>query len=160
MLPHQWQLYKSLRCAALAEAPYAFSTTLEDARQRSDEDWQHITRQYASHPNSHTYFAYVDRSPCGMAACVISGDEVELYGVWVDPAYRRKGIGRALIAYARQWSQAKGAAQLRVGLFEDNLTALEFYRSVGFIDSGQIDPVLSKDTRRVLLFIISLRSGH
>ncbi|MBK5109506.1 MAG: GNAT family N-acetyltransferase [Anaerolineales bacterium] len=101
MLPDQWQLYKTVRCAALAEAPYAYSTTLEDALQRSDDGWRQITHQYASHPNSLTYFAFADQDPCDISACVANGDEVELYAVWVAPAYRRIGVGRALIDYGR-----------------------------------------------------------
>ncbi len=152
MLPDQWQLYKTVRCAALTEAPYAYSSTLQDALKRSDQDWQHITRQYASHSNSLTYFAFEDDNTCGMSACVINGDEVELYAVWVDPAYRRKGIGRTLIDYGRAWSLSMGAKQLRVGIFEDNPAALAFYRSAGFTDSGQTDPVLSTVKRAVLLY--------
>ena len=156
MLPDQWKEYKTLRCAALAEAPYAYNSTLEDAMKRSDDDWQQITRQYASHPNSRTHFAFDDDNACGMAACVINGDEVELYAVWVDPAYRRKGVGRALIDFGRAWSQTKGATQLRVGIFDDNPAALAFYRSLGFIDSGRFDPVLSTEERAVLLYTIHL----
>ena len=91
-----------------------------------------------------------------MSACVANGDEVELYAVWVAPAYRRIGIGRALIDYGRAWAHSKGAARIRVGIFEDNPAALAFYGSVGFSNSGQIDPVLSTEERAVLLFTISL----
>ena len=145
-----------MRCAALAEAPYAYSTTQEDALQRSDEELGQITHQYASHPNSLTYFAFADQKACGMSACVANSDEVELYAVWVAPAYRRTGVGRALIDYGRVWAHSKGAAGIRVGIFEDNPAALAFYRSVGFTDSGQIDPVLSTADRAVLLYTISL----
>ncbi len=157
MLPDQWQLHKAVRCAALAEAPFAYSSTLEDALKRSDEDWKHITRQYTSHSNSVTYFAFEDDAACGMSACVINGEQVELYAVWVDPAYRRKGVGRALIDFGRAWSQSKGATQLRVGIFADNPGAPAFYRSVGFIDSGLTDPGLSTKKRTVLLYTIHLQ---
>jgi ribosomal protein S18 acetylase RimI-like enzyme len=145
-----------VRCAALAEAPYAFSSTLKDALQRSDEGWRQITYQYASHPNSLTYFAFADQDPCGMSACVANGEEVELFAVWVTPAYRRTGVGRALIDYGRAWAHSKGSARIRVGIFEDNPAALAFYRSVGFTDSGQIDPVLSTEERAVLLYTLGL----
>ena len=91
-----------------------------------------------------------------MSACVANGNEVELYAVWVTPAFRRTGVGRALIDYGRAWSQSKGAARIRVGIFEDNPAALAFYRSVGFTDSGQVDPVLSTEERGVLLYTMSL----
>jgi ribosomal protein S18 acetylase RimI-like enzyme len=157
MLPEQWQLHKAVRCAALADAPYAFSSTLDDALKRSDEDWQQITNQYASHPNSLTFFAFENDFTCGMAACVINGEVVELYAVWVEPGCRGKGVGRALIDFGREWSRSKGAARIRVGIFEDNPGALAFYRSIGFVNSKQIDPVLSTEKRAVLLFTLQLR---
>lgn len=157
MLPDQWKEYKTMRCAALAEAPYAYSSTLENALERSAEDWMQITHQYTSHSNSVTYFAFEDNAACGMSACVISGEEVELYAVWVDPAHRRKGVGRALIDFGRTWSRSKSATQLRVGIFDDNIDALAFYRSVGFTDSGRTDPVLSTEKRAVLLYTMYLQ---
>jgi len=157
MLAEQWQLHKAVRCAALAEAPYAYSSTLESVLKRSDEDWRNITQRYASHPNSVTYFAFENENPSGMSACVINGNEVEMFAVWVDPAYRRNGVGHALIDFGRTWSQSKGAARLRVGIFDDNSDALAFYRSVGFTDSGRTDPILSTVSRAVFLYTMDLQ---
>lgn len=151
MLPDQWQLHKVVRTAALADAPYAYSTTLETAHKRSDGDWSRLTEQYISNPNSITYFVYNDDVPCGMCACVIAGDAAEMFAVWVDPAHRRKGAGRALIDYACSWSEGKGAVKMKVGVYDDNPQALAFYRSAGFVDRGEINPELSNEERRVLM---------
>ena len=153
----QWQLHKSVRCAALANAPNAFSSTLDDVLKRSDAEWQQLTRQYASHPNSHTYFAFENYIACGISACVINGENVELFSVWVDPKHRRKGVGRALVEYGRKWSLSKGAIRIKVGIYQDNQNAVVFYRSMGFVDSGQVDPVLSSRNRAVFLFSMQLR---
>ena len=156
MLPDQWQLYKAVRCAALTNAPYAYSSTLENALERSDDDWMRLTNQYASDPNSITFFAFENEILCGMAACVIDANEAEMYAVWVDPGYRRKGVGRELIEFAIAWSQLHGAAKLNVGVFDDNPGALAFYRSAGFEDSGRIKPELSNEKRTVLLLTQNL----
>lgn len=159
LLPDQWQLYKRVRCAALAEAPYAFSSTLDGASKRSDEDWAQMTRKYASDPNGVTFFAFENKTACGMSACVIDGDEAEMYAVWVDPACRRKGVGRALIEFACTWSEARGAKRLKVGVFDDNAGALAFYRSAGFRDTGETKPELSSEERTVLLLKMRLDSN-
>jgi len=143
-------------CAALANAAYAFSSTLESALKRSDEDWRRITRQYAGDPNSITFFAFENEIPCGMSACVIAGSEAEMLAVWVDPACRRKGAGRALIEFACNWSRLHGAKQLKVGVFDDNRGALAFYRSAGFNDGGITRPELSTENRTVLLLTMNL----
>lgn len=154
--PEGWQLYKTMRCAALAEAPYAYSNALEGVLKRSDEDWQQLTLQYASDPNSITYFVFEGEVPCGISACVVDGSEAEMFAVWVDPAYRRKGIGSQLIEFARTWSELQGARKLKVGVFDDNLAALVFYRSAGFKDLGLIKPELSSEDRTVVLLTMNL----
>jgi ribosomal protein S18 acetylase RimI-like enzyme len=137
---HQWQLHKTVRLAARAEAPYAFSTTLESAQARSDVDWQTLTERYANDPNSVTYFAFREGQPCGMAACVRQGVQAEMFAVWVDPEHRRKGVGRALIEYAKTWAQSRGVSTLKVGVFDDNLGALRLYTAAGFQDLGETNP--------------------
>lgn len=156
LLPYQWQLYKTIRCAALAEAPYAYSSRLDDALKRSDEDWQQLTRQYASDPNSVTYFAFEHEHQCGMSACVVDGGEAEMFAVWVDPAFRRKGVGGQLVEFARTWSESRGARKLKVGVFDDNPGALIFYRLAGFTDLGLIKPELSTENRTVILLTMDL----
>jgi ribosomal protein S18 acetylase RimI-like enzyme len=156
MSPDQWQLYKTVRSAALANAPHAFSSTLEDALKRSDDDWAEITNQFSSNPNSITYFAFENEDPCGMAACAVDGNEAEMFAVWVDPGCRRKGVGRQLIEFAIAWSKMKGTGQLNVGVFDDNSEALAFYRSAGFEDSGKIKPELSSEKRTVILLTMDL----
>lgn len=145
--PQQWQLYKAIRTAALTEAPYAFSTTLSSVQSRTDADWQEITRHFTSEPNSLTYIAYEDQQPCGMAACVCQGWQAHMYAVWVDPAHRRRGVGLALIDFARQWARSQGATTLLVGLFDENLGALALYTAAGFEDRGQTEPGLYSTDR-------------
>lgn len=59
--------------------------------------------------------------------------DAELDGLFVDPPFQRRGIGRALVTEARRLAAAMGAADLYVIAGED---ALAFYRSVGFIEVG------------------------
>ena len=151
MLLDQWQLHKSVRCAALADAPYAYSSTLADSLKRSDDDWARITAEYAADPNNITFFAFANDIPCGVSVCVIDGDEAEMFAVWVDPACRRKGIGSAHIDSACAWASLHGAQQLTTGVFDDNSGALAFYRAADFRDTGRTKPELSTENRTVIL---------
>jgi ribosomal protein S18 acetylase RimI-like enzyme len=155
----QWQLHKAVRCAALADAPYAYSSTLESALKRSDDDWAALTRQRASEANNLTFFAFEGETPCGMAACSIEGDEAEMFGVWVAPTHRRNGVGLALVEFARDWAKLRGARLLKAGVFDDNAGALAFYHSVGFDDTGKIKPEFSTKDRTVLLLALDLQSN-
>jgi ribosomal protein S18 acetylase RimI-like enzyme len=160
MLASQWQLHKTVRCAALAEAPYAFSTTLESALSRSDAEWAAFTHQRTSDPNSITFFAFAGETPCGMAACAIKEDEAEMFAVWVAPSHRRSGAGLALLQFAAQWAQSRGVKRLNVGVYNDNAGALAFYRSAGFKDTGKVKAELSTEDRTVFLLAMSLPSRN
>lgn len=156
MQPNQWQLHKAVRCAALADAPYAFSSTLENALQRSDEAWAVLTKQYATHPQQITFFAFEGANACGMSGCGIdaaNANEAEMFAVWVAATHRHQGVGRALIDFASQWAQAHGAKLLKVGVFADNVGAVKFYLAHGFQDTGRTKPELSDAERTVLLLV-------
>ena len=45
---------------------------------------------------------------------------------------RRRGVGRALVDYARQWAGAKGVNQLRLMVAEPNTAARELFQTSGF----------------------------
>ena len=154
MQPDQWRLYKSVRCAALADAPYAFSGTLDRALQRSDEDWVIITWQRATKPGQITFFAFEGETTYGMSACGIdpkNANEAEMSAVWVTPTQRHSGVGDALIDFAVQWATEQGASLLNVGVYDDNVGALKFYSSNGFQDVGRTKTELANDQRTVLL---------
>jgi ribosomal protein S18 acetylase RimI-like enzyme len=50
----------------------------------------------------------------------------------VKEAYRRSGLGRALMGRAEQWAQAKGAADVELNVYEFNESAIAFYESLGY----------------------------
>jgi ribosomal protein S18 acetylase RimI-like enzyme len=52
----------------------------------------------------------------------------------VLPAYRRRGLGRALLERAVAFARGKGAKALRVGVLARNEGAARLYRSLGFGD--------------------------
>jgi GNAT superfamily N-acetyltransferase len=77
-------------------------------------------------------------------ACVLFWDRLpypgtslhaELAGVYVDPAYRRRGIARELVGEAIASARARGVR--RIVLNPTDVTR-EFYRSFGFGESGQM----------------------
>ena len=54
--------------------------------------------------------------------------------VAVDPVYRRHGIARELTARALDYVQQRGARAVWLHVREENLGALELYRSLGFVE--------------------------
>jgi ribosomal protein S18 acetylase RimI-like enzyme len=56
----------------------------------------------------------------------------ELSELFVEEAYRRRGVGRALILYAEALARQAGASELAVLTDHENHAALGLYRSLGY----------------------------
>ena len=56
----------------------------------------------------------------------------ELTELYVEPSVRRRGLGRALIAYAEQLTRARGASELLIMTGVGNAAAQALYRAVGY----------------------------
>lgn len=73
-----------------------------------------------------------------LARVVPEPDEAQAYAYVSDlvvlPAYRRRGIGRALLERAEVYARGEGARVLRVGVLAKNEAAARLYRGLGFGD--------------------------
>lgn len=58
-------------------------------------------------------------------------NEIYLQDIYVRPNYRRKGIGRAIMAYMARFAVEKGATWVEWVVVDSNNDALKFYKSLG-----------------------------
>ncbi|AGS67209.1 GNAT family N-acetyltransferase [Streptomyces collinus] len=132
-----WPLWRELRLAALADAPYAFGSTL--AQWQGAGDREERWRARLSIPGAHDLMALLDGLPVGMASGVPGegAEYVELISMWVDPAARGKGVGDHLIQAVERWAAERGAKTLRLSVMPDNRTATALYARHGFTDTGE-----------------------
>jgi ribosomal-protein-alanine N-acetyltransferase len=72
----------------------------------------------------------------GMIATWFIIDEVHIATIAVHPDYRRKGIGRQLLAHAILRSAGKGAKKAMLEVRRNNLGAQKLYRKFGFAVIG------------------------
>ncbi|NEP59632.1 MAG: GNAT family N-acetyltransferase, partial [Symploca sp. SIO2G7] len=61
-----------------------------------------------------------------------------IYLVYVEPAYRRQGLGRGLVKHAKYWAQKHGYAQMSLQVFCNNKTALHLYKALGFTPTATL----------------------
>ena len=83
-------------------------------------------------PSSRFRVADVDGEVGGYAVSGRAGDRGFLQRLAVDPAHRRSGIGRGLVADGLRWMKRRGATRAVVNTQEHNEAALSLYRRVGF----------------------------
>ncbi len=72
-----------------------------------------------------------DGAPVGFTLCRQIGPDAELLLIGVDPAARRGGVGRALLATAAADANARGCAALFLEVRDGNAAALGLYRAAG-----------------------------
>ncbi|HEX2063932.1 MAG TPA: GNAT family N-acetyltransferase [Acidimicrobiales bacterium] len=67
--------------------------------------------------------------------------ELARYGVadlsmWVAEAWRRRGVGTALVRTALDWAAPSGAHKVALQVWPHNHAALALYRKFGFVEEG------------------------
>ncbi|HEY3254369.1 MAG TPA: GNAT family N-acetyltransferase [Polyangiaceae bacterium] len=95
-----------------------------------------MVQRYLANPGVLHWVAVQDGVVTGFLYCVHvllrshPGQELLLYEIGVRQAYRRKGIGRALLEHMARWMQKSEVSE--VWVCADNQIAVDFYRSCGF----------------------------
>ena len=64
-------------------------------------------------------------------------DEAEILTLAVDPAHRRQGLGRALVAAFKETARARGATIAFLEVAADNAPAIALYLGAGFVRAGR-----------------------
>src|SRR5882762_3516310 len=89
----EWQLWRDVRLRALADAPYAFGSTLAYWQEEGREErWRSRLTEVPLN-----VLAVAGDSPLGQVSgtAVDSEGRVELISMWVDPSARGVGVGEA-----------------------------------------------------------------
>jgi len=78
-----------------------------------------------------------DDAVIGFALSRIAGGECEILSLAVDPAHRRRGIGKSLLAAALRDAAAARAKAVFLEVAEDNEAARRLYAAHGFAAVGR-----------------------
>lgn len=154
--PEDWQLWRDVRLAALADAPYAYSSTLEREEVFAEAVW----RGRLSAHGSMTAVAFEGAEPAGtIAAFTPPETEVPtLVAAWVDPAYRGRGVGDTLVAEVQAWAEETGRRRIELQVADGNDRARRLFLRHGFVPTGEFEPLESNPATRTELMVWS--AGH
>ncbi|MFE4975137.1 GNAT family N-acetyltransferase [Kitasatospora sp. NPDC056651] len=150
-----WPLWRELRLAALAEAPYAFGSTLADWQDAEESRW----RARLEIPGALDLMAVLDGHPVAIASGVPDDDDTtagELISLWVGPQARGRGVADRLIAEIAAWAAERGRTTLKLAVAPDNAAALALYRRNGFADTDEPGDLMADGVRRELVMARSL----
>ena len=137
MTPEDWQLYRRIRLAALEEAPYAFGSRYEREVDAPEQRWRQGLKERAR------FIAELD----GVVAGTVSGGDGEATGaaamtaMWVDPAFRRRGVGDLLVKTVLEWARSAGYEEMFLWVTDGNANAERLYERNGFKRTGAAQDV-------------------
>ena len=124
----QQQLNTVMRCASLA-------VETGEVLQRLMEEPEHLQVDDQLVAAGQVVLAEADGVVVGLASFVITESaHAELDGMFVDPSYWRRGIGRMIFEATERELIARQATGIRV---VSGASAVDFYKSVGFSIVGE-----------------------
>jgi GNAT superfamily N-acetyltransferase len=151
--PDEVSLHRELILRALRDSPDSFGHTLAEAEAQPLSYWQTLTRS-VTEPDRHVMFvACVDETVCGSIYGLLHRERLEagrVGGMWVDPAWRRQGIGRALLQAVFAWAHQRNLKQLGLWAPAHSVAAVGLYRQAGFRETGHRRPLPSNSSLQIL----------
>jgi GNAT superfamily N-acetyltransferase len=148
-----WERVRDVRVRALADAPFAFGSRLEDEQDQPETFWRSRLESQAAA----TFLAIQSHETVGLVRTFVEPEDVtsaKLVSMWVAPPVRRRGVGRQLVASVVQWARDHDATNVQLWVTETNAAARRLYESCDFILSGgrqtlPWDPTLSEVAMRL-----------
>lgn len=132
-----WATYRRVRLDALKEAPYAFGSTHAGEVELDEASWRGRLKRRP------TFVAEVEGTIAGTVATGesdVSG-VAALIAMWVDPRYRRQGVGDVLVKTVIEWATDHGYSSLFLWVTAVNAAAERLYRRNGFVRTGAAQDV-------------------
>jgi GNAT superfamily N-acetyltransferase len=141
--PDDATLFQRLRLQGLLDVPEAFGTTYEEDRVLPEEVVAERLRPVRAPVGRAVVGAFMGEALVGFAGCMQSPKrktrhKAEIWGTYVTPDARGRGVGRqlleALIAEARAW---EGVERLTLSVVERAGAAWRLYTALGFEEFGR-----------------------
>jgi ribosomal protein S18 acetylase RimI-like enzyme len=154
--PDDWEVFREIRLAALADAPDAFGSTLEREQAFTADDW----RQRLGGP----VYVVDDAGPDGVGADGVGPVSVggvfdnagtpHVWGMWTHPAHRHRGHARRILDAL---IPAGTPAQLDVNVANGGARAA--YERYGFVATGEVEPLRPGSDQLIELMVLPVASG-
>jgi GNAT superfamily N-acetyltransferase len=151
--PHEVSLHRGLRLRALRDAPDSFGAMFADAEVQPLSYWLDLTRS-VTEPGRHVMFmACEGAAMCGAPYGLLDQERSNagrVGGMWVEPVWRRQGIGRALLQAVFAWTRQRGLKRLGLWAPVHSPAAITLYRQAGFHETGRRRSLLTNPALQIL----------
>lgn len=93
--------------------------------------------QLAEQEGAAAYVATAQDAVAGFVLIRCAADECEILTLAVDGAFKRRGIGQALLERVRQHARENAVRRIFLEVAEDNALALALYAKAGYTEHGR-----------------------
>jgi ribosomal protein S18 acetylase RimI-like enzyme len=134
-----WGQLRAARLSALAEAPYAFASTLAREQEFADDVWRSRAGGGLTFGAWHgaTIVGLATGLPPEATEAAEAPAPWHLVGMWVAPAFRGQRVADQLVEAVCDLARQSGAASVTLWVTEVNDRARAFYRRLGFAPTGE-----------------------
>jgi GNAT superfamily N-acetyltransferase len=144
LAPPEVDLHRDLRLRALRESPDSFGESFTEAAARPLQYWETLTRSVTEPSAQVMLLACRGDDVLGSTYGLLDrtrADAGRVGGMWVDPAWRRDGVGRALLEGVIDWAERRGLGQLGLWAPAHSPAAIALYTGAGFRATGERRPI-------------------
>ncbi|MEU2253832.1 GNAT family N-acetyltransferase [Nocardia xishanensis] len=139
--PDDWHRFRRIRLLALAEAPYAFASTLAWAEARTEYDWRDLLAARTQ------FLATTGDHDLGTVGAVAENTGAHLISMWVAPKARGTGVSDLLVGSVVDWATAAGHSGIHLEVSDGNAAAERLYHRHGFRRTGVAGLISPEDPR-------------
>ncbi len=138
-----WDSLRTLRLAALKDAPLAFGSTFARENDSASLKWKNWALRGATGTHEAIYVAVNEPGQLiGMIGAYPEEERAFIWGMWVHPTYRGRGIGGELLDDIVSWlTSARRSRDILLEVNPSQEVALRLYRGHGFVSTGRTRPL-------------------
>lgn len=137
-----WAVFRDVRLRGLAEAPYAFGSTLAGEQANTEADWRSRVRARRL-----LVIAREGDAVIGTVGAYGQPPVIDLITMWVAPEARGRGVGAALVDRIIAHAREIGCEAINVAVSEDNHRAERLYARAGFVRTGERERINPDEER-------------
>jgi RimJ/RimL family protein N-acetyltransferase len=138
------ELLREVRLAALKSAPAAFLETYDEVAADPADVWAARAAASTGEGDQLIMVALHEGRPVGMAGIAREIGQrrrhrATLWGVWLDPAHRGRGVGRQMVSTALDWARELEVRAVYLEVVENEDPSWSLYGRLGFV-RREVDP--------------------
>lgn len=156
---HEAALHRTLRLRALRDAPDSFGETLSHAEAQPVSYWEEMTRHVTAPGGQIMVLACEGDAIVGTAYGLLDRERAEMGrvgGMWVDPAWRGRGIGQTLLGAVLDWARGRRLARFALWAPAHEPAAIALYTKAGFRHTGERRALPSNVSRSIVAMEVEL----